>query len=130
MNKPKTLYRFHGYFFETEEELMIARMLWEMDIPFLHHVQFVFPFSPAKSRETIWCPDFLLGYPFRWIGKEPCNGSVIVGIEIKKQYIDTVQMDKSIALCQSLGIPIVIVTRAQIAPYVEQGELPLLRIAS
>jgi hypothetical protein len=131
---PEVEYRLNGMYFETEEEFLFANMLTAMEIPFLHHVQFVFPYPEAPSGEVIWCPDFILGGTYRWIGSKPCNssvvdGSLIVGIEIKRQVKREIFAKKSFALLTARSIPIIIVSRAHIIPYIELGRLPLEPIA-
>ena len=125
--KPK--YCLGEKYFETEEELFIAEMLEYMGIRYLHHVNFEFHIRKGKSKNigqrVLWCPDFILDAPYRWVG-ETCNGSVIVGIEAKRGHIKGRPIGRSIALLKDLGIPILLVARRDIEPYYQNGKvLPL-----
>ncbi|RJO58987.1 hypothetical protein C4546_04110 [Candidatus Parcubacteria bacterium] len=123
-NSKRSLYTLGAMKFETHEELIIANLLVKMDIPFLHHLQFVFQ-EEEFSQPKIWCPDFIFFQPWWWVGRRPCNGSAIIGIEVKRRVIEHKVMRKSIALCERHGIPILILTGEDLAYYQEKGRLPL-----
>jgi len=119
-----TDYFFGGIYYDTEEEWLVAQMLTKMGIRFLHHVIFSFRLDKDKQL-VIWCPDFVLEKPFRWVGPV-CNGSVVVGLEVKHTHIRGKPRGRSRALLASLGIPILLIPRSNIVPYFEkQGVLPL-----
>ncbi len=122
----KTNFAYDGVYYETREELMIAQMLCWMKISFLHHVNFSFPLYPDDEKEAIWCPDFILECPFRWVG-EVCKGSVIVGIEAKHRRTIGRPRRKSKALLREFGIPIILLNLKDIKPYFNKKcmKLPL-----
>jgi len=123
--KRKNSFFFDGRYYDTEEELLVAEMLTNMGINFFHHIVFEFFANKGDSQPVIWCPDFVLEAPFRWVGKI-CNGSVIVGLEVKKSHIKGKPRSKSKRLLQTLGIPILLIARANVVPYYEKDmRLPL-----
>jgi len=130
----KTDYYFEGIYYDTVEELWVAKMLYWMKIPFLHHVLFSFPAvnqtedGEEKEEELIWCPDFIFAYPLRWVGKI-CNGSVIIGLEVKRKRTNGTPRRKSRWLLATRGIPVLIISRRNIIPYKKSLELPLIPLS-
>ncbi|MFH1366800.1 MAG: hypothetical protein ABIH38_02285 [Patescibacteria group bacterium] len=124
--RKKGFFVFEGVKYETIEELWVAKMLTWMKIPFFHHVVFSFFLHPDDEKETLWCPDFVLGDPHRWVGPR-CNGSVIVGLEVKKRKTNGHARRRSKALLREKGIPILLVSRRDIKPFFRRDcmELPL-----
>lgn len=123
-----SLYTLNGMALETYEELVIAKLLVAMNIHFYHHLQIDFPIAPNSSQHALWCPDFIFAQPYRWIGLD-CNGSVIIGIEAKKRHIKGKPMQKSRALCEHHGIPILLINGDHLAEYEAKGRLPLKAVA-
>lgn len=113
---------------ETYEEFVIARLLDSMSIPYFHHLQIEFSPEPQSSQRIIWCPDFIFYEPYRWIGPE-CNGSIIIGIEVKRRHIKGIPLKKSKALCGTHDIAILLINGDHLAEYEAKGRLPLKAVA-
>lgn len=127
----RTDFCFEDRYYETEEEMFIAEMLTKMGTRFLHHVNFIFYLKEGDRQPTLWCPDFVFEKPFRWDGSlgygSAINGSVIVGFEVKRVHTNGKPRALSRALLEKCGIPIMLITRAQILPYYQNGKtLPLV----
>ena len=100
-------------------------MLFEMGISFLHHVEFEFRSLGNGGKHAIWCPDFVFGQPLRWTG-EKCNGSVIIGLEVKRSHVKGKPLSRSRSLLADKGIPILLVDRDTVVRYFQEGKkLPL-----
>ena len=122
--KKKTDYYYQGVFYDTIEELWVAKMLHWMQIPFLHHVKFEFYSQGVKNEKLIWCPDFIFAYPFRWVG-ERCNGSVIIGVEVKRTKTNGRPRRKSRHLLKARSIPILLINRQDIEPHLNKRDMEL-----
>jgi len=127
----RTNFSFGGVFYDTEEEAFVAEMLIKAGIRFLHHVNFVFKQKEDAKQKVIWRPDFVFEKPFAWDGPlgngSVTDGSVIVGFEVKRVHTNGKPRALSRALLERCGIPIMLITRAQILPYYQNGKtLPLL----
>lgn len=122
-------YSVNGILLETYEEYVIAQLLFAMQIPFFHHLQIAFPSTGTSAQNVLWCPDFIFTQPYRWVGPE-CNGSVIIGIEVKRRHIKGKPMKKSRALCDLHGVPIIIINGDHLEAYQRNGRLPLKHLAA
>lgn len=125
----KSEFVFNDMFFETPEEVMVAEMLYHMDIRFMHHVNFIFYKQPQDEQPIIWCPDFVLASPCQWQGP-PYNGAVTVGIEVKRTKISGKFATIANALERELDLRILLLNRAQLEPFYEERKLPMLKLAS
>ncbi|MDZ7798763.1 MAG: hypothetical protein U5L76_04070 [Patescibacteria group bacterium] len=127
-NKTTDFYYKRTYY-DTIEELMIAKMLTCMNIPFLHHVTFSYSINKKGKPRRIWRPDFVFACAQRWIGG-PCNGSVIIGIEVKRNKMSGARR-KSRILLEEREIPIIILKRKDIEDYYDPEcmKLPLKQIS-
>ncbi|MCH7492201.1 hypothetical protein IID19_01235 [Patescibacteria group bacterium] len=128
--RKKTDYCYGNQYFETEEEVLIAEMLGNMNISFIHHVNFIFNLREGDQHSVIWCPDFVFAKPWRWVG-DICNGSVIMGLEVKRSCIRGKPRSRSKSLLRELGIPILLVARSHVEPYyINSCRLPLKPLKS
>jgi len=114
---------YQGVYYDTVEEYWMAQMLTWMKITFLHHVKFEFYNQGKKNEKLIWCPDFVFAYPLRWVGRK-CNGSVIMGVEVKRRKTSGARK-KSRILLKERGIPIIILKRKDIKPHFNKFDMEL-----
>lgn len=120
----KTDYEFQGAYFEAPEEVILARLLHEMGLRYMHHVKFIFRKNPEDKQPAIWCPDFVVERPFKWKG-EPYNGAIAVGIEVKRNDIGGKPATLSAALQREHGIRVLLLNRAHLDGFTENGGLPI-----
>jgi hypothetical protein len=121
-NTPDALY-YRGRYYETKEELWIAKLLRKMKIPFVHHATFEVRI-PGCKNPRLWRPDFLFGKPYVWQDYYKPD-TVIFGIEVKRTKIKGKPQTLSDALKEQHGIRIIVISREILLPWFEAGVLPL-----
>lgn len=73
-----------------------------------------------------WVPDFMFHKPHVWSG-QPFPGTRIWGIELK--FVSPLRPEwikKSVDLRKKYRIPVLVLSRANLEPYVQVGYLPLV----
>lgn len=126
-NTPISVY-YRGAYFETQEELWIAKMLRKMNIRFVHHVMFEVRL-PDRQQPKLWCPDFILERPFVWQDYVD-TGAVIAGIEAKKKKKMGGPQILSDAVTEQFGLKIQIVNRKMLEQWYQARILPLEELSA
>jgi hypothetical protein len=124
-NTADSLY-YRGHYYESQEELWIAKLLRKMKVPFLHHVTFEVR-VPFSHQPRLWRPDFVLWSPYVWQDYFK-SGTVIYRIEVKRTKITGKPQTLSDALKDQHGIRIIVISREILLPWFEAGVLPLENI--
>jgi len=119
---------YRGQYYETEEELWIAKLLRKMKIAFVHHVTFEVRLS-HRDQSKLWRPDFVFEKPFIWEDYYK-TGTLISGIEVKRTKIKGGPQTMSDAVKEQYGIRILVISREILRPWFEAGLLPLEDIRS
>ena len=76
-------FEYNGLTFESETEVIVAQLLVQQGIRFLHHVRF--PFRTPVGDAKVWSPDFLFDRPYLLLNPR-CRLThhwLIHGLEIK-----------------------------------------------
>lgn len=116
----------HGLKFESATEAMIAELLVQQGVRFLHHVRF--PFSTCIDEADVWSPDFLFDRPYLWpdVGSRLTHHWLIHGLEIKgTSFHDGIRLKKR-QLVEDHNVHIHLLSRFEVANYVRKGVLPLV----
>lgn len=121
-NTPVSVY-YRGQYFETEEELWMAKLLRKMKIVFLHHVSLELTL-PDQPHPRLWRPDFIFERPVRWVD-DHAEGAIIFGIEVKKTKMGGKPQTLSDAAFSQYGIRILVINRKILKPWFEAGLLPV-----
>ena len=126
--KTPVSFYYRGSYYESPEELWIAKMLRKMKIRFVHHVRFEVCL-PDRSQPKLWLPDFVLERPFVWQDyKNP--GTIIAGIEAKKKKKVVSAQILSDAVTEQFGLTIQVVNHKTLEEWYPARILPLEELSA
>ncbi|MEK7631525.1 MAG: hypothetical protein AAB445_01485 [Patescibacteria group bacterium] len=115
VQKLRNPYTLNGIAYKTEEEFWLAELLTNQEIIFYYEL-INFPG---------WRPDVVLRFKHLWNGT-PYKGSRVWGFEVKGQSpLRPKWIERSVGLWKAYKIPILVLSRSDIARYYKRGRLPL-----
>ena len=120
--------RFDGYNYVTEGEVILARLLTDMGVPFTPDVQTVTEDPDHGNREVIFVPDFILNQrAYLWTNEDGTT-EIVHGLEAKAARsgrFTRKDLNKVELLRQQRGIHVKLLSIADIKRYERRGSLPL-----
>ncbi len=115
---------YRGISYANGYEVLLAKTLQHMRIPFTSHVRVTLDYPDGKTRT--YHPDFLFdGMPYVWTSPKTGRTEVVHGFEAKSRSGGTVEPEKKRLLLAQRGINVVILDNAAIERFHAQRHLPL-----
>jgi len=126
----KHSYPFGGVCYATEGEMLLAKLLIEMGVPFTPNVQFVLKPPPGRRSRTdvIFVPDFIFNKQAYIWTDENGREELIHGLEAKGMNPDQFTAKgraKVRLLRETRGINVRLISTKEIRAYLRSGTLPM-----
>lgn len=119
--QPRMLHK--GFYYETEDELVIARLLSKQNIHVFHHARF--SLTMRDGTQSVWSPDFMFPRAnFLDVGN-PNRQLLIHGLEVKPSKATPGIIERQTLLVDQHNVHIHIIYPADVRQYVEAGSMPL-----
>lgn len=119
--KPKMLHK--GFYYETADELTMARMLSKQNIRVFHHARF--PLIMRDGTESVWSPDAVFPRAYLLDVRNPARQLLIHGLEMKQCKATPDIIERQTLLVEQHNVHIHIIYPADVRRYVADCNIPL-----
>lgn len=122
-------FSYRGIAYANEYEILLAKLLHHMKIPFTPHVHVLLDYPGGKKRP--YHPDFLFdGMPYVWTSPKNGKVEVVHGIEAKSSASGKMEPEKKRLLYAQRGINVVILDNRSIEKFHDERHMPLIPFIS